>query len=137
MSTDPNNPYAAPGADWSGPSSYEKPSWGKILFSFEGRVPRRLYWASRGIAILPVLMAGVIIGIFQHSDVLALLVVPAYIACLWIALAGSIKRWHDLDKSGFWIFVAMVPLVGGLWELIEAGCTRGTQGPNRYGPDPT
>jgi len=114
------------------------------LFSLRGRVPRRLYWATRGISILP--FAGAVLVTMSEQagqlgseqvGILAMLMVPTYFLGLWIALAGSVKRWHDLDKSGWWIFIAMVPVIGGLWELILAGCTRGTRGPNRYGPEPT
>jgi uncharacterized membrane protein YhaH (DUF805 family) len=134
--TEPTNPYAAPTMDWREPPTV-RAGWGNILFSFEGRIPRRLYWASRGLAILPLVLAGVFGGLIGNSTVTGILIVPAYIAFLWIALAGSVKRWHDLNKSGWWVFVAMVPVIGGFWELIEAGCARGTTGPNRYGRDPT
>ncbi|MDH5331954.1 MAG: DUF805 domain-containing protein, partial [Aquincola sp.] len=52
---------------------------------------------------------------------------------LWPALALSVKRWHDRDKSGWWVLVALIPFIGWLWMLIENGVRRGTVGPNRYG----
>lgn len=60
---------------------------------------------------------------------------------LWLALyrpglALSIKRWHDRDKSGWWVLIAFVPLVGPIWALVETGFLEGTKGPNQYGPDP-
>ena len=136
--TDPINPYAAPTADFA-ERTVRRPRWRDILFSFEGRVPRRLYWATRGLSIAPLVIAG-ILGVLlgeHHRGIEALLLLAGWITCFWIALAGSVKRWHDLDKSGWWVFIAMVPVIGGLWELIEAGCTRGTEGPNRYGRDRT
>lgn len=61
--------------------------------------------------------------------------------CLWSlivfipALAVVIRRLHDTDRSGWWILISLVPLIGGLvlfvFYLIE-----GTRGPNRFGPDP-
>jgi uncharacterized membrane protein YhaH (DUF805 family) len=50
-----------------------------------------------------------------------------------IAIATQIKRWHDRDKSGSWIVIALVPLIGGLWALIETGFLAGTLGDNKYG----
>lgn len=47
----------------------------------------------------------------------------------WIGLAVNVKRWHDLDKSG-WSELIRV----GAW--FELGFHRGTYGPNRFGPDP-
>lgn len=55
---------------------------------------------------------------------------------VWPALAISVKRWHDRGKSGWWVLLNLVPVVGWLWALIENGFLRGTDGPNRYGPDP-
>ena len=39
------------------------------------------------------------------------------------------------DKSGWWILLGLIPLVGGIILLVWF-CTRGTVGPNRFGPDP-
>jgi len=47
-----------------------------------------------------------------------------------------VKRYHDRDKSGWWILILFIPLVGFIWFLIELGCLPGTPGPNRFGPDP-
>jgi len=55
---------------------------------------------------------------------------------MWILLAVAVKRFHDRDKSGWWVLIVFVPLIGGLWYLIECGFLRGTDGPNPYGPDP-
>jgi uncharacterized membrane protein YhaH (DUF805 family) len=88
-----------------------------------------------GLIVLSAIVA--VAGAGGEGSLFALIVIPGYIVSVWIMLAGSVKRWHDLDKSGFWIFIAVLPVVGGLWEFIEAGCSRGTRGPNRYGPDPT
>jgi uncharacterized membrane protein YhaH (DUF805 family) len=59
------------------------------------------------------------------------------ILLLWVLLAISIKRWHDRDKPGWWALMGCFPIVGWVWALVEAGCLRGTVGPNHYGPDPT
>jgi uncharacterized membrane protein YhaH (DUF805 family) len=51
------------------------------------------------------------------------------------SLAVQIRRLHDLDKSGwFWLF-NLIPLVGPIILLVWF-CTKGTDGPNSYGPDP-
>jgi uncharacterized membrane protein YhaH (DUF805 family) len=59
-----------------------------------------------------------------------------FIPLLWIGLAVNVKRWHDRDKSGWWILINLVPVIGGLWSLIETGFLPGTRGSNRFGPDP-
>ena len=55
---------------------------------------------------------------------------------IWISFAVMVKRCHDRDKTGWFIFIMLVPLIGPIWLLVELGFLRGTTGPNRYGPDP-
>ena len=54
----------------------------------------------------------------------------------WISIAVGIKRFHDRNKSGVWVLIIFVPVIGSLWYLIECGFLKGTTGPNNYGPDP-
>jgi len=49
-------------------------------------------------------------------------------------LALGIRRLHDLDRNGWWILLALIPIVG-LIILIIWFCTKGTEGPNRFGPN--
>ena len=51
---------------------------------------------------------------------------------VWLALC--VKRYHDLDKSGWWALVGFIPIVGPIWILIELAFKEGTPGDNRYGP---
>ena len=52
------------------------------------------------------------------------------------SFAVTVKRWHDRDKSGWWVLIGFVPVIGLLWTLVECGCLKGTDGDNRYGTDP-
>ena len=46
----------------------------------------------------------------------------------------AIRRLHDLDRTGCWILLGLIPLVG--WIILIIWYTaRGTAGPNRFGPD--
>ena len=54
----------------------------------------------------------------------------------WISLAVQVKRWHDRDKSAWWLLMNFVPFIGAIWVLVECGFLRGTEGQNNYGPDP-
>ncbi|MDB5559652.1 MAG: hypothetical protein JWQ36_2586 [Enterovirga sp.] len=108
----------------------------QLLFTFEGRIERRAYW----FAVVLLFAAGLVASIldrllFGHPNSLvsAAVAIVSFVA----SLAVSVKRWHDRDKSGWWVLVIFVPLVGWLWALIENGLLRGTPGPNRFGPDPT
>ncbi len=55
---------------------------------------------------------------------------------LWPSLAVAAKRWHDRDKSGWWVLISFIPILGFVWTFIECGCMKGTEGDNRFGPDP-
>ena len=131
------NPYQSPQTAVPGAAGvYTQPAMKELLFSFQGRIPRRVYW---GIALLSMVIFGVIAGgLFAISETIgAIVAVILYIPFIWVSLAANIKRWHDRDKSGWWIFIGLVPIVGGIWALVECGCLRGTIGDNMYGPDPT
>jgi uncharacterized membrane protein YhaH (DUF805 family) len=64
-----------------------------------------------------------------------ILLVVAVVAT-WISLAIGVKRWHDRNKTGWWMLINFVPVIGPFWYLIECGFLKGTSGPNTYGPDP-
>lgn len=54
----------------------------------------------------------------------------------WASLAIAVKRAHDRGRSGWFVLVGLIPIVGGLWLLVELGFLKGTDGDNAYGPDP-
>lgn len=125
-------------------------NWSQLLFSFEGRIGRAPYWYF--VLVVTVLfgalfaLAGVSLfsgfGLAATADVapsagLAGLLLPiACIALLWPSLAIAAKRWHDVDKSAWWILIGLVPIVGGLIALVFNGFVAGTPGANRFGNPP-
>ncbi len=50
-------------------------------------------------------------------------------------LAVSIRRLHDISKSGWWVLIALIPVVGGL-ILFVLHVLPSTQGSNAYGAQP-
>lgn len=121
----------------------------QMLFGFNGRIRRMHWWLVRlGVFVAAiVLVFGLVGGIsaaFGSPDdvpeaiqpIGGLAVIVVYLAVLWIELALTVKRWHDRDKSGLWYLIALIPIIGPFWALIELGFLDGTQGPNQYGPSP-
>jgi uncharacterized membrane protein YhaH (DUF805 family) len=112
--------------------------WNYLFTSFDGRISRQPFWigtltlwvASIALSIL----AGIIVG--PTSMAMTFIQVVIGLAFLVPSLAVTVKRYHDRDKSGWWILILFIPLVGFIWFLIELGCLPGTPGPNRFGPDP-
>lgn len=50
-------------------------------------------------------------------------------------LAVSVRRLHDIGKSGWMIFISLIPFIGSIWLLILMA-TEGDSGKNEYGLDP-
>jgi uncharacterized membrane protein YhaH (DUF805 family) len=57
------------------------------------------------------------------------------LAVLLPALGVGIRRLHDIGKSGWWYFIALIPLVGSIWLLVLMA-TDSQPGDNMYGPNP-
>ena len=51
------------------------------------------------------------------------------------SLAVTVRRLHDIDRTGWWILIGLVPLIGAIVLLVLA-LLDGTPGNNRYGPNP-
>jgi|TARA_B110000093_G_C12715976_1_gene304158 uncharacterized membrane protein YhaH (DUF805 family) len=109
----------------------------KKSFSTNGRATRTEYW---GFQLFYILIGMMIIvpamsGVIQFEQALfpfgafILITAPAQI-CL------TVRRFHDLDRSGYWLFINFVPYLGGFVILIWF-CFRGTDGPNQYDGDQT
>jgi uncharacterized membrane protein YhaH (DUF805 family) len=103
---------------------------GHLFFGFEGRINRAQIWL--GFVLLWAIDAvvGAVAGFTSNLYYLVSFVV------LWPYLAISVKRWHDRNKSGWWVLIWLIPVIGWIWALIELGFLLGTDGPNQYGPDP-
>ncbi|MCH8990959.1 MAG: DUF805 domain-containing protein [Acidobacteria bacterium] len=108
--------------------------WQHLLLRFDGRINRAKFWSGVGALIVAYIVIFVLFAI--DSSALRALLGVAYLAMIWPSLAISIKRWHDRDKSGWWVLIGLVPVIGGIWALVETGFLAGTSAPNQYGPDP-
>ncbi|GAA0744293.1 DUF805 domain-containing protein [Ideonella azotifigens] len=138
--TEAVNPFQPPNAELILPASSEKPDLKTLYFSFQGRISRKVFWLYGVLFFfLAMLVLGGVVGaVALVSETLSwILAVPLYIAGTWIGLAMQVKRWHDRDKSGWWILIGLIPVIGSIWAFIETGCLRGTVGPNRFGDDLT
>lgn len=119
-----------------------------LLFSVQGRANRAKFWlVALGIFVVEMIVfAATFGGAAMSGDPeqmasaigpLAGIVIFVFVViATWISIAVAVKRYHDRNKSGWWVLIVFVPVIGGLWYLIECGFLRGTPGPNNYGPDP-
>ncbi|HEY0014647.1 MAG TPA: DUF805 domain-containing protein [Allosphingosinicella sp.] len=111
---------------------------------FSGRSRRMEYWMfTLFIILFELVMIGWILAavIAADGEMTAAVALPFILLlllglALFIpSLAVTVRRLHDQDKSGWYYFIAFVPVAGAIVLLVFM-CTEGTVGPNRYGPDP-
>jgi uncharacterized membrane protein YhaH (DUF805 family) len=113
--------------------------WKYLLTSFEGRINRGKFWAGIGVLIAISIVAMIIdsiLGLQVGEQGIGIVSAIVSLASIYLALALYAKRWHDRDKSGWWSLIALVPVIGAIWLIVELGILEGIRGANRYGPDP-
>ncbi|HVN92608.1 MAG TPA: DUF805 domain-containing protein [Terracidiphilus sp.] len=120
--------------------------WKKYA-EFEGRSRRQEFWMFVLFNLLAMVVLGAVgvAGIAVNEDYGGVLFIPLgiYILAAFIPnLAVSVRRFHDIDKSGWLllllILLSMIPFVGLIASIIEIVllCQPGTPGINQYGADP-
>ena len=112
--------------------------WKKVVLenytNFTGRARRAEFWwyflANLIISVMLNIIDAVIgLGMGGGIGVLGLIYA---LAVLIPGLAVGVRRLHDTDKSGWWLLLAFIPIVG-LIVLIVFWATDGTPGANKYG----
>ena len=99
---------------------------------FNGRSSRSEYWWWTLFVIIGYVVFAVVDSIIGTYP---LLYVIWALAVLLPGLAVTIRRLHDIDKSGWWFLVGLIPFIGGIILLIWF-VSRGSEGPNRFGENP-
>jgi len=105
--------------------------------TFSGRARRKEYWMFFLFNIIIAVVLGFLdgmMGLAQQGGV-GILSGLYCLAVLIPGLAVSVRRLHDTDKSGWWVFIALVPIIGALW-LLWLMIKEGDTGTNQYGPSP-
>jgi uncharacterized membrane protein YhaH (DUF805 family) len=105
---------------------------------FSGRARRAEYWyfvLFNIIVVIVLSLIDVLLGTFNIVQGVGLLSGIYSLAVLIPTLAVTVRRLHDIDRTGWWILINLIPLVGTIVLLVFA-VTDGTPGNNRYGPNP-
>jgi uncharacterized membrane protein YhaH (DUF805 family) len=96
---------------------------------FEGRASRQEYWMFMGVNIFVLIALGIVevmvggIGILDSLYSLAVLV-PS--------LAVLVRRLHDTNRSGWWLLISVIPIIGAIVLFVFA-LQASQNGGNRYG----
>lgn len=111
----------------------------KRYAEFSGRSRRKEYWMFVLGVIIAVILLSIIEGIVGLSGMVGGVYGPLtlilMLALIVPSIAVQIRRFHDQDKSGWFLLLALIPFIGGLIVLVFM-LLEGTKGPNRFGPDP-
>jgi uncharacterized membrane protein YhaH (DUF805 family) len=98
--------------------------------TFSGRASRSEYWF---FALYHFLLVGICFALFSVEIGRPLLVLSLF-ANILPSISVMVRRLHDTDRSGWWYWLVVVPLIGPIIMLVWF-CTRGTFGDNRFGSD--
>lgn len=102
--------------------------------SFTGRATRSEYWYFFLFNFIALLLAK-IIGFAISPPAAALLSLPVSLALLLPGISVGARRLHDLDKTGWWLLLWLIPVLGWI-VLIVWFCMAGREGENRFGSTP-
>lgn len=99
---------------------------------FDGRARRKEYWMFFLFNIIVVIA----ISIIETSIGLPTVLSTLYsLAVLLPGLGVTIRRLHDTGRSGWWVLIGLIPLLGVIILLIFF-VQEGEPGENQYGPNP-
>lgn len=125
------NPDAMSPIDWA-----KRPL--QLYADFSGRAPRAEYWWFALAEIVAFLVASIldsILGLHLGGSGIGIFYLIVALGLLIPALAVSVRRLHDTDRSGWWLLIAIIPLIGAI-ALLVFMLLEGNQEPNRFGPNP-
>jgi uncharacterized membrane protein YhaH (DUF805 family) len=98
---------------------------------FSGRARRQELWMFVLFQFIAFVVAGFIDGMTGTPAMTGIVGLGLLIP----ALSVQVRRLHDIDRSGWWIFIVLVPIIGGI-ALLVFNVLDGTPGPNRFGANP-
>lgn len=102
------------------------------LLTLKGRIARSTFWLSwLTISLIFIVLYAGLDNLFGHSSTLLL-----YPVFFWMIFSLSVRRYHDLNRSTFWLLLLLIPIFGVLVVAMELLIRRGTAGENTYGADP-
>lgn len=105
---------------------------------FTGRARRKEYWyyfLINFLIITVLLLIDNMLGTLDHEVGMGLLSGIYALAVLIPGIAVAVRRLHDTDRTGWWVLIALIPIVGPIiliFFLIQDSTADG----NRFGPNP-
>jgi uncharacterized membrane protein YhaH (DUF805 family) len=122
----------------------------KRYFDFKGRSRRKEFWMFVLFGIIAGVAATIVDASLGYGSVSSSVgdgsanfafesngpvVIIVWLALLIPSIACAVRRLHDTDRSGWWLLLIFIPIIGWI-VLIVFYCLDGTSGTNRFGADP-
>jgi len=104
---------------------------------FSGRARRSEYWYFALFGFLVGLVTSVldaVLGTGYDDTTGGLVNTVGSLALFLPSLAAGVRRLHDTDRSGWWILIGLIPIIG--WILLIVWFCTDSKADNQYGPDP-
>ncbi len=99
---------------------------------FSGRATRSEYWFWILFTVILSIVAAALDGVIGTGGILYLI---SALVIFLPSLAVLFRRLHDTDRKAWWILIYLVPVIGVIVILVFT-VIKGTEGENRFGPDP-
>jgi uncharacterized membrane protein YhaH (DUF805 family) len=103
----------------------------KNYFNVTGRARRTEYWMYFLIYIVIVIVAGILDALVGAGLIGGLVALAHLIPSITV----GVRRLHDIGKSGWWLLIALIPLIGWIIAIYWA-VKEGDPQDNLYGPNP-
>ncbi len=110
----------------------------KKYATFEGRARRKEYWYFALFYVLVYLVLAAVDGLtgtYNANAGIGLLSGLYVLATIIPSIAVMVRRLHDTDRSGWFVLLGVIPVVGDIVLLVFA-CLDSQPGENRFGPNP-
>ena len=110
----------------------------KNYVGFSGRARRTEFWMFTLFNVIATIITSIVdrvIGMGDWSAYGGPLTVLYSLAVFLPSLAVTIRRFHDTNRSGWWILIGLIPLVGFIVQIVFLA-QAGNFGTNKFGPDP-
>ena len=110
----------------------------KNYAGFSGRARRQEYWffvLFNFIITLALIFVDAFIGTLNPQTGMGVLSGLYSLAVFIPTFAVTVRRLHDTSRTGWWLLIAFIPLIGAIVLLVFMFLDS-TSGTNEYGPDP-
>ena len=112
--------------------------WRKYA-DFKGRARRAEYWYFMLFNWIAIIVLGTIdnvitSSVFQQSGTPVSIIFYG-LAVILPSIAVTVRRLHDTNHNGWWIFIKLIPIIGDIWLLVYL-VRKSQPGANRFGPSP-